>query len=168
MPHNFLRLGVIKLILPNARVVSCVRDPMDNCLSIFKNYFSANHNYAYDLNELGKYYNLYHSLMEYWRELFPGFIYDIKYEDLVNNPNREINELIKFVKIDIPEKNAGILLKKILSSDIGKETSSSEMKQIKGISNTSIGRWKSQFDGKALKAIIPIIANTMKRIGYLN
>ena len=53
------------------------------------------------------------------QKIEPSRVHYIKYEDLVNNPNREINELIKFVKIDIPEKNAGILLKKILSSDIG-------------------------------------------------
>jgi ACT domain-containing protein len=102
------------------------------------------------------------------QKIEPSRVHYIKYEDLVNNSNTEINNLIKFLKIDISAKNKRILLEKISSSDIGKETSSSEMKQIKGISNISIGRWKSQFDGKALKTIMPIIENTVKRIGYLN
>ena len=101
------------------------------------------------------------------QKIEPSRVHYIKYEDLVNNSNTEINNLIKFLKIDISTKNTRILLEKISSSDIGKETSSLEMQKIKGISNISIGKWKTQFDCEVLNAIMPIIENTMKRIGYL-
>jgi len=59
MPHNFRRIGLIRIILPNARIIHCSRDPMDNCLSLFKHCFLQGHTYSYDMTELGQYYNLY-------------------------------------------------------------------------------------------------------------
>ena len=96
MPHNFLRIGLIKAILPNTKIIHCVRNPMDNCLSIFKNYFSGTHKYAYDMTELGQYYNLYKELMEYWETTLPGFIYNINYEQLVSDQETQTINLIEF------------------------------------------------------------------------
>lgn len=56
MPENFMLIGLIKIILPSAKIIHCMRDPMDNCLSIFKTYFSELDEYAYDMIELGQYY----------------------------------------------------------------------------------------------------------------
>ena len=96
MPHNFLYIGFIKVILPNARIICCTRDPMDNCLSIFKNYFALTHDYSYNLTELGQYYNLYHDLMAYWRSSLPGFIYDLSYEGLVADQQNQTRQLLDF------------------------------------------------------------------------
>ena len=96
MPQNFLYIGLIKAILPNARIINCIRDPMDNCLSIFKNYFNTTHNYSYDMTELGQYYNLYVDLMEYWRSSLPGFIYDLSYESLVTDQENQMRQLLDF------------------------------------------------------------------------
>lgn len=98
MPHHFLYVGLIKAILPNAKVIHCMRNPMDNCLSIFKNYFSGAgaHKYAYDMSELGRYYNLYLELMEHWRSTLPDFMFEIRYEELVSNQERETRRLLEF------------------------------------------------------------------------
>jgi len=96
MPSNFLRIGFIKAILPNARIIHCTRDPMDNCLSLFKNYFSIGHYYSYDMTELGQYYNLYLNLMEYWKKTLPGFIYDLSYEQLVADQEHQIRQLLAY------------------------------------------------------------------------
>jgi hypothetical protein len=96
MPQNFLYIGLIKAILPNARVINCTRDPMDNCLSLFKNYFSSAHYYSYDLTELGQYYNLYLDLMDYWGSSLPGFIYDQSYEALVADQEIQIRQLLDY------------------------------------------------------------------------
>ena len=65
LPRNFLSIGLIKLILPKSKIIHCYRNPKDNCLSIFKNHFPAGRiNYAYDLDEIAKYYNLYCDLLE--------------------------------------------------------------------------------------------------------
>jgi tetratricopeptide (TPR) repeat protein len=94
MPHNFLWVGAIRMSLPNAKIICCRRDPMDNCLSIYKNIFHTGHNYSFDLQELGQYYLLYQDLMNYWHELFPGKIYDIYYEALVSNQKEETTKLL--------------------------------------------------------------------------
>ncbi len=99
MPYNFQLIGLIKLILPKAKVIHCVRDPMDNCYSIFKNDFAGKHKYAYDLNELGQYYNLYLDLMDHWRKIIPEFIYDIRYEELVFDQEVQTRKLLNFCNL---------------------------------------------------------------------
>ena len=99
MPHNFQYIGLIKAILPNAKVIHCTRDPMDNCLSLFKNYFSKQHKYSYDMTELGQYYNLYVDLVEYWNNTLPGFIYDLSYERLVADQEGQIRKLLEYCQL---------------------------------------------------------------------
>ncbi|MCK4839726.1 MAG: sulfotransferase, partial [Desulfobulbaceae bacterium] len=94
MPLNFMWIGAIILALPNAKIISCLRDPMDNCLSIYKNIFHEGHKYAYDLKELGRFHMLYQDLMRYWHEVLPGKIYDISYERLVHNQEVETRDLL--------------------------------------------------------------------------
>ena len=95
MPENFIHIGMIKLMLPNAKIIHCRRDPLDTCLSIFKNFFSARgYNYAYDLRHLGQYYNQYRDLMAHWHSQLPGFIYDIQYEDLVADQEAQSRALL--------------------------------------------------------------------------
>ena len=101
LPRNFLSIGLIKLILPKSKIIHCYRNPKDNCLSIFKNHFPAGRiNYAYDLDEIVKYYNLYCDLMNYWNNLLPNFIHNIKYENLIYNTEVEIINLLKFCDLN--------------------------------------------------------------------
>jgi tetratricopeptide (TPR) repeat protein len=96
MPNNFQLIGMIKLILPNAKIIHCRRDPLDTCLSIFKNLFTSDgYYYAYDLSELGRYYSLYRDLMEHWHGLFPGSIFDIRYEDMIADQGSHTRALIE-------------------------------------------------------------------------
>jgi tetratricopeptide (TPR) repeat protein len=96
MPRNFLWIGAIILALPNAKIISCVRDPMDNCFSIYKNHFKDGHKYAFDLHELGRYHLHYQDLILYWHEVFPGKIYTLSYEKLVNDQEAETRKLLKY------------------------------------------------------------------------
>jgi len=96
LPPNFLRIGLIRAILPNAKIIHCTRDPMDNCLSLFKNYFSSAIDYSYELTELGQYYNLYLDLMQHWRDAMPEFIYDLSYESLIDEQESQIRQLLDF------------------------------------------------------------------------
>ena len=94
-PNNFKWIAFIKLALPNAKIIHCTRNPLDNCLSIYKNYFNFEDNpYAYHLDELGQYYNLYKNIMNFWHTLIPGFIYDISYEKLIENQEEETKKLL--------------------------------------------------------------------------
>jgi hypothetical protein len=82
--------------MPRAKIIHCVRDPMDTCLSIFTHFFSTAHGYGSDLKELGQYYRLYEHLMKDWNTRFPGCMYTVSYETLVVQPEREINKLLDY------------------------------------------------------------------------
>ncbi|HFD92567.1 MAG TPA: tetratricopeptide repeat protein [Gammaproteobacteria bacterium] len=96
MPHNFLFIGMIRLILPQARIIHCRRDPVDTCLSIFKQYFGGSHLYAYDLVELGNFYRQYEDLMRHWQRVLPGHVLDFDYEDLVADQEAQTRRLLDF------------------------------------------------------------------------
>ena len=99
LPHNFLRVGLFAALMPNAKIVLCGRDPLDNCVSIYQHQFSADHGYASDLAELGEYYRLYSELMSFWIGLFPDRIYRISYEQLVADADGQIRELLRYCEL---------------------------------------------------------------------
>ena len=99
MPHNFLHVGLIRTILPDAKVIHCARNPLDTCLSIFKTEFAGEHKYAYDMVELGRYYNLYQDLMAHWEKMLPGFIYTLRYEELVADQEDWTKDLLAFCSL---------------------------------------------------------------------
>jgi len=95
LPINFKWIGIIKIILPNAKIINCIRNPKDNCFSIYKNFFSSNElNFAYSLKDIVEFYNLYHDIMNHWKNLSSDFIIDIKYENLIKNTKIEIRKLL--------------------------------------------------------------------------
>jgi tetratricopeptide (TPR) repeat protein len=103
MPGNFLLIGMIKLALPNATVIHCVRDPADTGISIFKNYFARGLGalrYAYDLAEIGHYHRLYQTLMRHWHAVLPGFVHDVSYEALVADQEGETRRLLDACGLD--------------------------------------------------------------------
>jgi len=100
MPFNFQFVGMINLILPNAKIVHCRRDPLDTCLSIFKNYFSEGNLFAYDLAELGRFYGLYRRVMAHWETVLPGRVFDIGYEDLVSDQEPSSRALLDHCGLD--------------------------------------------------------------------
>ena len=95
MPDNFMLIGMIRLMLPHARIIHCRREPLDTCLSISKNLFTAKgYHYAYDLDLLGRYYNLYRDLMAHWDNVLPDFIYPLDYEELVAEQETQSRALL--------------------------------------------------------------------------
>ena len=86
-------------MLPNARIVLCERDPVDNCVSIYQHHFSNNHGYAADLRELGAYYNLYRDMISTWTKLLPNKIFRVGYEKLVAHPEEQIRALLHYCKL---------------------------------------------------------------------
>lgn len=97
MPGNFRFVGLIHQLLPHAKIIHCVRDPMDTCVSIYRHYFSGAHPYAYDLQELGRYYRCYQRLMEHWRAVLPeGVMLDVPYEGLVSDQQFHTRRLLDF------------------------------------------------------------------------
>lgn len=99
MPDNFLRIGLIKTMFPNARIIHCQRNPLDTCLSIYTTCFVKGNEYSYDLDELGQYYLDYERLMSHWRNLFESQIFEIQYEELVTNQEVISKQLIEYLDI---------------------------------------------------------------------
>jgi Flp pilus assembly protein TadD len=103
MPQNFIYLGFISLMLPNARIIHINRAPMDTCVSMYTNFFTGDHLYAYDQEELGQYYRQYEDLMAHWRVVSPNPVFDLVYEDLVADPEHETRRLLDFCRLPFDE-----------------------------------------------------------------
>ncbi len=99
LPHNFLYAGFIAKALPGATIICLRRDPMDTCLSNFRQLFmpgSNNCDYSFDLLDTGRYYVLFDRLMAHWQRLFPGRILEVDYEALVDSQESSTRELLTF------------------------------------------------------------------------
>jgi tetratricopeptide (TPR) repeat protein len=98
MPGTFLHLGLLKLMLPDAKIIHAMRDPRDVCWSCYTHRFSKAHRYTYELGALGRYSLRYEEQMRYWHEtLPPGSLLDVKYENVVAEPEREVRRLLDYV-----------------------------------------------------------------------
>jgi tetratricopeptide (TPR) repeat protein len=104
MPGNFNHVGLIARLFPNARIIHCMRDPMDVCLSIFQQAFVEGHGYSFDLGDIGFEYRTYRSLMQHWKAVLPNAIHELSYESLVANPQDEVPRLIAFCGLEWEEQ----------------------------------------------------------------
>lgn len=137
MPINCLWLGYILTAFPNAHIVNLVRDPRDVALSIYKALFiSSGNQFSYDLTELGQFYLLYLDLMDYWRELFPNKIFDLRYEDLVTDLEGTARQLIKHCGLDWEDQ----VLSFQKTKRVVKTASLNQVRQ--GIYSTSVKGWQ--------------------------
>ncbi len=100
LPSNFLYAGILRLALPQARIIHLRRAPMDTAYAIYKTLFRMGYPYSYDLADLAEYYAAYHRLMRHWHHAAPGYIIDMAYEDLVREPERTARAL--FARLDLP------------------------------------------------------------------
>lgn len=97
LPGNFLRIGLIRLILPNARIVHVMRNLLDTCVSCYSKLFTNGLYFSYDLAELGRYCRSYMELMAHWRSILPdGAMLEIAYEDVVNDLEGQARRLIEY------------------------------------------------------------------------
>ena len=99
MPNNFRHIGLIKLILPNAKIIDIRRSSMSACFACYKQLFAEGQEFTYDLKDLAGYYNNYIELMDHWNKVLPNQILSINYEDVVNNFEESVNEILKYCEI---------------------------------------------------------------------
>jgi len=96
-PDNFLYIGLIKRLFPDAKIVHTTRNPLDNCLSIFFLHLDQQMSYALSLEDIGHYYREYRRAMAYWKSEFAGDIFDFDYDALIKDPQRELKALCEFL-----------------------------------------------------------------------
>ena len=97
MPHNFVAIGLIALLFPNARIIHCIRNPADNFISAYQNMMNPNHSYSYAPEDYARYYKEYLRLMRHWQSLIPDRIFTLRYEELVANSEEKIRQLLEFL-----------------------------------------------------------------------
>jgi len=104
MPNNFAHVGLIHLILPKARIIDARRHPLGCCFSVFKQHFARGQAFSYEQTELGRYYADYADLMEHFDDVLPGRIHRVLYEDVVNDPEREVRRLLDYCGLPFEEE----------------------------------------------------------------
>jgi tetratricopeptide (TPR) repeat protein len=100
MPNNFSHVGLIHAILPNAIIIDARRHPMDSCFSTYKQHFAEGQSFSYDLDDLGRYYRCYLGLMDHWDTVLPGKVLQVRYEQLVRDPETHIRRLLSHCGLD--------------------------------------------------------------------
>ena len=134
LPFNYMNIGVIKKIFPNSKIIHLKRNPIDVCFSIYSLYF-VSHPWSYDMNLISKFYKEYQSLMEYWSNSF-NEIYELQYEDLVKDNNKEIKKLLEYCELDYEDKCINYVENKRAVN------TASNIQVRKKIYTTSINRWE--------------------------
>ncbi len=137
MPHNFILIGLIKLIFPEAKIIYCKRNPIDNCFSLYSHKFmEMSHQYSYDQRMLAKYYLLHEKLMKFWLKKMGDDIFILDNEELVNNQESISKKLIKFCKLEWENQCLEFHKNK-------RQVRTASIEQVrKPINNKSIGAWK--------------------------
>ena len=99
MPNNFIHIGLIKTILPNAKIIDTRRDPMDTCFSCYKQFFARGQLFTYSLEDLGNYYADYIKAMNHWHNVYGKDIYTVHYDNVINKTEETIRELIDYCNL---------------------------------------------------------------------
>lgn len=141
MPSNFLHAGLINLILPNARIIHCRRDPVDTCLSCYTKLFAAEQTFAYDQTELGRFHNSYQKMMAHWRKVLPKnrFI-EVDYELVVDDMEGQVRKVLDF--LGLPWDDACLRFHE--TKRTVKTASLTQVRQ--PVYKSSVGRWKAHAD----------------------
>lgn len=138
MPANYLHAGLIRAILPQARIIHCRRDPMDTCLSNYSKLFTGEQKFAYDLTELGRFHRHYQALANHWRAVLPAerFI-EVDYEAVVEDPEGQTRRLLEALGLPWDDRCLAF-------HDTPRLARTSSFAQVRQpVYKTSAGRWKA-------------------------
>jgi tetratricopeptide (TPR) repeat protein len=100
MPNNFRHLGLIHLILPNAKIIDARRNAMACCFSNFKQLFAAGQEFTYSLEDIGRYYRTYLELMAHWDSVLPGRVLRVEHEEVVENLEANVRRILDFCGLE--------------------------------------------------------------------
>ena len=104
MPNNFRHIGLIHLILPNAKIIDARRDPIDCCFSGFKQLFAEGQEFTYGLTEIGRYYRDYVELMRHWDEVLPGRVLRVQHEDVLDDLESQVRRMLDYLGLPFEEQ----------------------------------------------------------------
>lgn len=136
MPNNFRHIGLIHLILPNAKIIDARRAPMDCCFSGFKQLFAQGQEFTYGLTEVGRYYADYVDLMDHWDAVLPGRVLRVQHEDVLDDLEGQTRAMLDY--LEVPFEEACLEFHK---TDRAVRTASSEQVR-QPINRKGQGAWK--------------------------
>ncbi|MGD8574740.1 MAG: sulfotransferase [Gammaproteobacteria bacterium] len=137
MPFNYTMLCFIALMLPNARIIHCRRDPMDTCVSCFTTAFGKDRGFTYDLAEVGGTYVTYRALMSHWHDVLPGRILDVDYESMVDDLEGGARRMIDYLGLPWDESCLAFHAN-------AREVRTASLAQVRRpVYASSVGKWKN-------------------------
>ena len=136
MPNNFRHIGLIHLIMPNAKIIDARRYPLDCCFSMFKQLFAQGQEFSYGLAEAGSYYNSYVKLMNHWEKVLPNKILRINNEDVIDDLEGQVRRMLDFLELPFEEECISFH-----QTERSVRTASSEQVR-QPINRSGMGRWK--------------------------
>jgi len=143
MPNNFIHVGWIKLILPNARIINTRRHPMDSLLGVYKQLFAKGQDFTYDALELAEFYRCYIEMMAHWQDVLPGQVLDVHYEDTVTDLEAQVRRILDFCGLEFEDS----CLHYYETARPVKTASSEQVRQ--PIYTTALGLWQKYGDNLA-------------------
>jgi len=96
LPNNFSHVGLMHLILPNAKIINARRHPCDSCLGSYRQLWGEGQHFTYDMTELAAYYRQYHATMKHWHEVLPGKVLDVHYEETVTDLETQVRRILAY------------------------------------------------------------------------
>ena len=136
MPNNWIHVGLIRLILPNAKIIDARRHPLDCGFSNFKQHFAKGQTFSYDLTHMGRYYADYVRLMSHFDDVQPGKVHRVIHEALLDDPEKEVRALLAYCGLEFEES----CLKFYENKRAVRTASSEQVRQ--PLSRAAVDRWK--------------------------
>jgi len=136
MPNNFPSIGLIHLMLPNAKIIDARRHPLDSCFGTFKQHFAHGQTFSYDLLEIGEYFLEYRRMMRHWQQVLPGRVLEIRYEDMVRDQEGQTRRLLEYC--GLPWEDACL---RFYETERAVRTASSEQVR-QPIYSSSVNHWR--------------------------
>ncbi|NVJ49489.1 MAG: sulfotransferase [Gammaproteobacteria bacterium] len=160
MPGNFMNIGIILTLFPNARIIHLYKNPMDACISLFRQHFANGHNYCYNLGDLGAYYQSFRQIMAHYNKEFPDKIYNVSYEHFVENINEEAPKMFEFCDLEWNDEYLSFYKSK-------RRVKTASVQQVrKGIYTSAVERWRKYDNGDNLiilkKALAPFMGEHIR------
>jgi cytochrome c-type biogenesis protein CcmH/NrfG len=103
-PNNFVYAGIVRLALPNTKIIDARRHPLDSCFGSFKQLFASGQPFTYDMTELAEYYLQYQRLMDHWHAVLPGYVLDVRYEAVVADLDGQVARILDFCGLPFEEQ----------------------------------------------------------------
>ena len=153
MPNNFRHIGLIHLIMPNAKIIDARRYPLDCCFSMFKQLFAQGQEFTYGLEEAASYYNSYVKLMDHWDQVIPNKVLRVNNEDVINDLEGQVKRILNYIEVPFEE---GCI--SFHETDRSVRTASSEQVR-QPINKKGMGRWKPY--AKHLKPLVDTLDKSL-------